>query len=72
MNEPGLLRTLFLLAPLGAGTGCMTTNLYTTPDTLAAGKVQAVGMLDAWQIERNMSKRFFDVGEHGMCPSAPE
>jgi hypothetical protein len=44
----------FLFALPYASTGCMATSLYTTPDTLAPGKVQGVNMLDAWRVERNM------------------
>jgi hypothetical protein len=44
---------LFLLALPYAETACIATGLYTTPDTLAPGKVQGVAMLDAWQVERN-------------------
>jgi hypothetical protein len=46
--------TFLLFALPGAASGCMATGLYTTPDTLAPGKVQGVTMWDAWRVERNM------------------
>jgi hypothetical protein len=39
-----------------SSSGCVAAGLYTTPDTLAPGKVQAVGAFEAWQLTRNVGR----------------
>jgi hypothetical protein len=47
-----ITRAIIAIAPLCCG--CAAAGLYTTPETLPPRKVQAVGMFEAWRIERTV------------------
>lgn len=47
-----LSRAIVAVVPLCCG--CAAAGLYTTPETLPPRKLQAVGMFEAWRIERTV------------------